>query len=172
MGWVAIGSAVVSAYGSYTASKKQSEAAKKNAQPKTTTSSPYMAERINPLIPYLMSEQQKIYESRMKTYGLKPGDFSPIAAQLAGLDPGYNGLGTYQPGPTSGYNPPVSRAASGLSLPPAVGFNPVEESPPPGFAGPGGSRSDLSTYNRGQRSTEGTEGTGGMGDNRFIEYWK
>ena len=97
MAWAVVIAAAVGAAGSAYASKQQNKAAKAASQPKTTTSSPYMAERLNPVIPYLMSEQQKVYENRMRGYGLNPGDFSSITAQLAGIGNDYSGVGTYTP---------------------------------------------------------------------------
>lgn len=92
-GWVTAAAAVVGGISAYQQSKSQEKIAKMAAKGSTTTRTPYMAERINPVIPYIMSDAQRIYENRMKTYGLPAGDFSPIAQQLAGIPADYNGVG-------------------------------------------------------------------------------
>jgi len=93
MAWIA--TVAVAAYGAYTGAADKKKQAKAAAKGKSETAyrTPYMNERIAPVMPYIMSEAQKIYESRMKQYGLAPGDFSPISAMLAGVPSNYSGVG-------------------------------------------------------------------------------
>ena len=98
--------AAVGAYSSRKSDKEQGKISKEAAKGKQTTavSVPYMNEYISKLVPYILSEQQKIYENRMKGYGLKPGDFSPIASLLAGIPVGYSGVGGGAGGGFSQFN--------------------------------------------------------------------
>lgn len=99
MGFWAVAIPIITSYLSASAAKKGAEEQRKAAesaskgQTTTATSVPYMNEYISKLIPYILSEQQKIYENRLKGYGMKPGDFSPIAQLLAGIPQNYSGVG-------------------------------------------------------------------------------
>jgi hypothetical protein len=99
--WVAA-AAVVGAAGSYLSAKKGQQVAKNAAKPKETyqVHTPYMNDYISKISPYILSEAQRMYSSRLGAYsgiqggkGYKPGDFSPIAAMLAGIPTGYSGVG-------------------------------------------------------------------------------
>lgn len=107
--WTAV-AAGVGAVGGYLSSREQKKAAEAAAKPRETYQYhlPYMQEYISKIAPYILAEQQRIYESRLKQYGLNPGNFSPIASMLAGISPGYSGVG-YPGSPVitggGGYNP-------------------------------------------------------------------
>ena len=92
--WTAV-AAGVSAVGGYLSAKEQAKAAKKAAQPKETVQyhTPYMNDYISKIAPYILSMQQKIFENRLRGYGLNPQDFSPIAAMLSGITTDYSGVG-------------------------------------------------------------------------------
>ena len=97
MAWawvIPVATALIGAYSSNKAAKEQNAAAKEAAKSRETTQTqiPYMNEYISKLVPYILAEQQKVFESRMKGYGLKAGDFSPIAQMLSGINPGYSGV--------------------------------------------------------------------------------
>lgn len=102
--WAALASAVIGAYAARKSAKEQQRIAEEAKKGTTTTqtSVPYANEYISRLIPYILQEQQKIYESRLKGYGLKPGDYSPIAKLLAGISPNYSGVGGQFGGASSG----------------------------------------------------------------------
>lgn len=87
--------AIVGAAGSYLSAREQNKVAKEAAKPKETVSYrlPYMNEYISRVSPYILSEAQKMYENRLKQYGMKPGDFSPIAQMLSGISTDYSGVG-------------------------------------------------------------------------------
>lgn len=95
MSWGSIISAAIGAYASYDAAKEQEKAAKeaRKGSTGTTTRTPYMNEAISAISPYILSEAQKVYESRQGTYGHQPGDFSPFAGLLAQVPQGYSGVG-------------------------------------------------------------------------------
>lgn len=93
--WAALVQVAIGAYSANRAASERKKIASEAAKGTTTTqtSVPYMNEYIAKLIPYILQEQQKIYESRLKGYGLKPGDYSPIASMLSGISPSYTGVG-------------------------------------------------------------------------------
>lgn len=93
MAWVG---AVIGGISSYKAAKESKEAAKEAAKDRPTYSYklPYMNEWIARIVPYLIQQQAKIYESRQKTYGFKDtGGFDLISKLLAGIPSGYSGVG-------------------------------------------------------------------------------
>lgn len=94
MGWGAILSAAVQAYSAYDAARENEKVAKERAKERsgTTTRTPYYNDAIQSIVPYLLGEQQKVYESRQGIAGIKPGDFSPFASVLGKIPQGYTGV--------------------------------------------------------------------------------
>lgn len=86
--------AAVQAYGAYDAAKEQKKLAKEAGKEKTgtTTRTPYYNEAIAQLARYILAEQQRVYESRQRIAGIKPGDYSPFAALLAQIPQNYRGV--------------------------------------------------------------------------------
>lgn len=84
----------VQAYGAYDAAKEQKKLAKEAGKEKTgtTTRTPYYNEAIAQLARYILAEQQRVYESRQRIAGIKPGDYSPFAALLAQIPQNYRGV--------------------------------------------------------------------------------
>lgn len=99
MAWIA--QVAVAAYGAYQSSSAAKKKAKADAAGKNEISyrTPYMNDYISQIAPYILSEAGKMYQSRLGKYanigggGYKPGDFSPIAARLAGIPSSYSGVG-------------------------------------------------------------------------------
>lgn len=104
-------SAAAAVYGAYEKNKKQNDMAKAAAAPKTsvTTKTPYFNSAISQLIPYILNEQQNIYESRSKAYGRTAGSNPDFSAMLDALkNSGYQGVSTSVPADSqalSGLNP-------------------------------------------------------------------
>ena len=97
MSWGIVAGAVIGAAGSYLSARESNKAADAASKPRTETrtSVPYMNDYISKLVPYILSEQQRVYESRMKQYGMSPGDYAPITQMLAGISSGYTGVGGF-----------------------------------------------------------------------------
>lgn len=96
-GWAIAAGAVLGGVSSYMGAKEQNKAAKEAAKPKPYESyrTPYMNEYLSQYAPWLMAMQQKIFESRLKTYGLDPAQFGlgPLGGVLAGIPNAYSGVG-------------------------------------------------------------------------------
>lgn len=91
-----LGNAALNSYSARQAAKEQKKAAQAAAQPRYSMQyqTPYMNDRLAAIIPYILQNQQSVFENRMKGYGAKAGDFSAIANLLAGISPNYSGVGT------------------------------------------------------------------------------
>lgn len=106
-GWLGLASAAVNWYSSREAAKekkKEAQAASKS-QALNTFRIPYMSEMLNPLISYILQNEQQVFENRMKGYGAKATDFSAFAQLLAGISPGYSGVGVGGSSGSAPYGP-------------------------------------------------------------------
>lgn len=170
-GWVA-GAALVGAAGSFLSAREQSKVAKAAAKPQETVSYrlPYMNEYISRVSPYILSEAQKMYESRLKQYGMNPGDFSPIAQMLSGISTDYSGVGKPgSPQMLSGgsgvtQNSGVSNVFSGYQ-PPGTPANPSMSTLPLGV-----NQEARDRIAARREAIANGDGAGGM--HELINYWR
>ena len=94
LGKIGVVSSVVQGVSAFMGAKEQKKVAAEAAKPQTTTQTrtPYAASYINQLIPYILSEQQRVYENRQEGYGFDAGPLD-IAGILARGAAGMGGAG-------------------------------------------------------------------------------
>lgn len=97
MAWIIpVATAVYGAYAGKKSADESKKAQEDAAKAKETTSYryPYMNEYIARIIPYLINQQQQVYQSRQKTYGFEgTSGYDQIAQMLAGISNQYSGNG-------------------------------------------------------------------------------
>ena len=87
--WIQLVQAAIMAYGAYKAAddkKKAKKAAEKEQQSSSVNyRSPYMADTLNRMIPYIFSEAFDIYKTRSQKQGRSTGNFDYIRDMLMGI---------------------------------------------------------------------------------------
>lgn len=80
--WLKYGKGAVTGLSAYMQAKENQKAAAAAGQGGTATRTPYMANMINPFIPYILQEALNIYSKRQKNIGRTVGDYNPLQAIL------------------------------------------------------------------------------------------
>lgn len=91
--WGAWAKGGLTAASAYQNAKQNAAAAKAAGQAQNVTRTPYMANMLNPFIPYILQEALNIYASRQKNAGRQVGDYNPLAAILGQFFNNYTNQG-------------------------------------------------------------------------------
>lgn len=80
--WMGIAKGAVTGLSAYQQAVENRKAAEAAAKGGSVTRTPYMANMLNPFIPYILQEALNIYSKRQSNIGRKVGDFNPLQAIL------------------------------------------------------------------------------------------
>mgnify|MGYP001315058773 CR=1 FL=1 len=125
---------LAAAYSAFQNQKEKQSIAKQMSAPQiqsvTSTKTPYMNPQIQAILPYIMNEAQRIYQSREKFAGGTPANFSPFQTQLNAMKPedwlkgqGIGGINTDQAAGSYGSGGSIGGSATGIGSGAGSDFN-------------------------------------------------